>query len=121
MDVFGRNHRPGDPGSAAFSGVPADCRNSHLGQLEQQEGKSLGLWSPCTAGTNLLANEKYTVADSEPLHFGSVRAGEPILTEAAEAMIMAHVMIPILEVGKPQPGALGNWARVTPLVSGVVG
>ena len=101
-------------------GAPGQWQ-SHLGQLEQQEGKSLGLWSPCTAGTNLLANEKYTVADSEPLHFGSVRAGEPILTEAAEAMIMAHVMIPILEVGKPQPGALGNWARVTPLVSGKVG
>lgn len=45
------------------------------GAAGQQEGKSLGLWSLCTAGTNLLANEKYTIAESEPLHFGSARAG----------------------------------------------
>ena len=33
---------------------------------------------------------------------------------------MAHGTVPILEVGKPQPGALGNWARVPLLVSGVL-
>lgn len=38
-------------------------------------GKSLGLWSLYTAETNLLVNEKYTIAESEPLHFGSTRAG----------------------------------------------
>lgn len=55
-------------------GAPGQWQ-SPLGQLEQQEGKSLGLWSLYTAETNLLVNEKYTIAESEPLHFGSTRAG----------------------------------------------
>lgn len=37
-------------------------------------GKSLGLLES-HAETNLLVNEKYTIAESEPLHFGSTRAG----------------------------------------------
>lgn len=55
------------------------------------------------------------------MHFGFVRAGYPILTEAVETMIMPHVTVPITEVGKLRQGVSSNRPRVTQLVSGVLG